>query len=840
MAIIDQSVDVETQPLSLGLDEAGETVLASVGSYAAALDEIAIVATTDTRGTILYVNDQCVRVSQYSRAELIGANHRILNSGLHSPDFFREMYRQIASGRKWRGEIRNRAKDGSFYWVDTTIIPVRDGDGKTKGYFSVRLDISDRKRAEEALRAGEQHARELSDIASDWYWEQDAEFRFSAVSDGLISRKVFSSSIIGKRRWELPFLSEAEAMQQHRTQVEAHLPFRDFEYCVQKVDGTSAEWFSVSGNPVFTPEGRFAGYRGIGRGITARVRAEEALRRRTDLLQAIVDNFPGGISLVDDNLDVVMSNRQLRKILDLPDDLFEQGPPRIEDLFRFNACRGEYGPGEVEEQVAARIAEVRAPKQQRFEHERHDGTVVEVRMVPLEHGGCLRIFADVTERRRNETRIAHMARHDGLTDLPNRMLLRERLEEAIAGKKGFALLYLDLDRFKLVNDTFGHPAGDSLLKTIAKRLCDCVRDRDTVARLSGDEFAIVQVSATTPKDAAALAQRIAGIMNAPFDVAGHQMFVGVSIGIATWPSDGEDPDQLLKNADLALYRAKSDGRGTYRFFEPEMDARMRARRDLELDLREAMAKGEFELDYQPIVDLASNEVSSCEALLRWRHQRRGRVSPADFVPLAEETGLIVPIGEWVLRQACADAVSWPEHVRLAVNLSAVQFKGHNLVQMVFNALASSSLEPQRLELEITETVFLHDTELVLSTLHQLRSLGVRIAMDDFGTGYSSLAYLQRFPFDKIKIDRAFIARLSEDESSAAILRAIAGLGRSLGMTTTAEGVETVEQLHRVRAEGCSEMQGYLFSPARSAKDLQELFARRIENPRSDPEVRRSA
>jgi diguanylate cyclase (GGDEF)-like protein len=505
--------------------------------------------------------------------------------------------------------------------------------------------------------------------------------------------------------------------------------------------------------------------------------------------------------------------------------------------------RGEYGAGDVEEIVAERLALAREAKAHCFERKRTDGIVLEVRGVPLEEGGFVTTYTDITERRHNEARIAHMVRHDPLTDLPNRVLLRERIEEAIADRRnrgGLALLYLDLDRFKLVNDTFGHSAGDALLKTTAQRLCECVRDRDTVARLSGDEFAIVQLSANSRKEASALAQRISGIMSAPFDVCGHQMLVGISIGIACWPGDGDDADQLLRNADLALYRAKSEGRATFRFFESEMDARMRARRELELDLREAVTVGGFELDYQPIADLSSNEVSCCEALLRWRHPRRGRVSPADFVPLAEETGLIVPIGEWALRQACADAMAWPEHVRLAVNLSAVQFKGQNLVQMVFNALASSGLDAQRLELEITETVFLRDTELVLSTLHQLRQLGVRIAMDDFGVGYSSLAYLQRFPFDKIKIDRGFVARLSEDASSVAILRAIAGLGRSLGMTTTAEGVETVAQLEHVLAEGCSEMQGYLFSKPRSAEDLLRFFAQPKQHPPVQAGARRRA
>jgi diguanylate cyclase (GGDEF)-like protein len=386
------------------------------------------------------------------------------------------------------------------------------------------------------------------------------------------------------------------------------------------------------------------------------------------------------------------------------------------------------------------------------------------------------------------------------------------------------VLCLDLDRFKEVNDTLGHPVGDELLRAVAGRLRRCVRETDTIARLGGDEFAIVQISRTQPTDATALASRIIEAIDAPFDIDGHRVAVGTSVGIAIAPTDGTDPDQLLKNADLALYRAKSDGRGTYRFFEQEMDQRMQARRKLELDLRRALVDGEFELHYQPFVNLDRNEVIGFEALLRWRHPERGMVSPAEFIPLAEETGLIVPIGEWALRRACREAIGWPDGIAIAVNLSAAQFRNRQLVQTVVNALAAAGLPATRLELEITESVLLQDAEAAREILLQLRSLGVRIALDDFGTGYSSLSYLRTFPFDKIKIDRCFIADLSTSaEAPLAILRAVTQLGATLGMTTTAEGVETEEQLALVRAVGCTEMQGHLFSPPRPAHEVPHLL-----------------
>ncbi|HEU5273340.1 MAG TPA: PAS-domain containing protein [Xanthobacteraceae bacterium] len=447
------------------------------------------------------------------------------------------------------------------------------------------------------------------------------------------------------------------------------------------------------------------------------------------------------------------------------------------------------------------------------------------------------VVEDVTERKRAEERIAHLASYDSLTDLPNRMLFRQRLEEALKwlhrGDRA-AVLYLDLDFFKHVNDSLGHPVGDELLKSVAQRLRACVSDGDTVARLGGDEFAIIQNGITEPTDTTALANRIFDALRAPYDLHGHQLVAGVSIGIAIAPDDGREPDQLLKHADLALYGAKADGRGAYRFFEPEMDARMKARRVLEEDLRKALARGEFELHYQPLLDLQTDRIVACEALIRWNHPHRGLIPPGEFIPLAEETGLIMPIGEWVLRQACADAAAWPRDVKLAVNLSAAQFKMASLSGLVIGALAAAGLPPDNLELEITESVLIQSSAAVSSTLRELHGLGVRFAMDDFGTGYSSLSYLRNFPLDKIKIDRSFVSDLTGEETSASIVRAIIGLARSLDMTTVAEGVETEEQLAALRAAGCSEIQGFLLSPPLRLPQLLRMIAapaRRAANAR---------
>jgi diguanylate cyclase (GGDEF)-like protein/PAS domain S-box-containing protein len=439
----------------------------------------------------------------------------------------------------------------------------------------------------------------------------------------------------------------------------------------------------------------------------------------------------------------------------------------------------------------------------------------------------LGVVDDVTERKAAEARIAQLAHYDPLTSLPNRTLFREQLEKELSFvRRGsqLALLYLDLDNFKSINDTLGHPCGDELLKAVAQRLRSCLRETDLIARLGGDEFAIVQTPLQDPKDAEALAQRIRqAVTGDAYELDGHQTTTDLSIGIALAPGDGTEMDDLVKHADLALYGAKAEGRANYRYFEPEMNARMKQRRALEIDLRSAIANHEFELHYQPLINLQTQAIIGCEALLRWRHPQRGMILPHAFIPVAEETGLINAIGDWVLRRACLEAMNWPSHTSVAVNVSPLQFKTPSLVLTVIGALAASGLPAHRLELEVTESVLMQNNEATLAMLHQIRDLGVRISMDDFGTGYSSLSYLRSFPFDKIKIDRSFISDLSKGNDAVAIVHAILSLATSLKMTTTAEGVETADQQRLLQATGCDEMQGYLFSPPRPADEIVRLF-----------------
>jgi len=467
-----------------------------------------------------------------------------------------------------------------------------------------------------------------------------------------------------------------------------------------------------------------------------------------------------------------------------------------------------------------------------WKHVRADGTLIDLaiysrHLTYSERPAVLLALMDITERKRAEARLAFLAQHDGLTGLPNRNLMRQQMDEILLhtrrSAEKVAVLVLGLDNFKSVNDTLGHGIGDKLLRGVAKRLRSTLREEDTLARLNSDEFAIIQSGLTRPEDAVLLSQRLLEAIGEPYLLDGHSVVIGATIGIAMAPGDGDDSEKLLKNADMALSRAKNESRGTFSFFEAEMDARAQARRKIEIDLRDAIQGEVLRPYYQPLIDLSNGRITGFEALVRWPHPERGMISPGEFIPVAEETGLINALGGLILRRACMDAARWPDNVRIAVNLSPAQFRIGNLLSVVMDALKQSGLPPKRLELEITETLLLEKSSQVLATLHALRALGVRISMDDFGTGYSSLSYLRSFPFDKIKIDQSFVRDLGANPDAQAIVRSIISLGKGLGVTITAEGVETEAELHCLRAEGCHEGQGFLFSRARPNAEIVELL-----------------
>jgi diguanylate cyclase (GGDEF)-like protein len=545
------------------------------------------------------------------------------------------------------------------------------------------------------------------------------------------------------------------------------------------------------------------------------------LNRRIDIA---LNNMTHGLCMFDAEHRMIVCNKTYIRMYSLPEELSSPGVT-LSDIQAFRSRFGNAALANPEQITASSLETQEASA---YTEELMDGRLVAISQRPMQDGGWVAVHEDVTERRRAEAKIAHLARHDLLTNLPNRVLLREQLENEIRRVQsgyGFAVYCLDLDHFKTVNDTLGHPIGDELLKLVASRLTTIVSSTNFIARIGGDEFAIIQTNVTSPRQCGELATKIVSGIGEPYDIQGRHIVIGTSIGIAVAPSDGTDADVLLKNADMALYLAKGDGRGTHRFFEREMDRRLQARRLLELDLRKALANGEFEIHYQPIIYLQTGVIACFEALVRWNHPERGMIAPNEFIALAEETGLILPLGEWVLRTACLHASKWPQPVSVAVNLSATQFKGRNIVQMALSALATTGLPASRLDLEITESVLLQDEANTLAVLHQLREIGIRISIDDFGTGYSSLAYLRNFPFDKIKIDKTFVRDMIVRKDCQAIVRAVVGMARGLGIATIVEGIETKEQLEAVKLEGCDEGQGYLFSKPMPASEVVTFLAK---------------
>ncbi|WP_224704101.1 putative bifunctional diguanylate cyclase/phosphodiesterase [Devosia aquimaris] len=558
-------------------------------------------------------------------------------------------------------------------------------------------------------------------------------------------------------------------------------------------------------------------------------RSEVAQKRKLELerqnirLDAAVNNISQGLCMMDARGRLVICNEPYARIYNLPAELLTPGT-QLDDILNHLFDVGMSADMTREEYLAWRRDVIARCEYGKNIHELNGRTIM-MQHHPMKDGGWVSTHEDITEQRQNEARIRHLARHDALTDLPNRIEFLEQMaktEQNLSRGEMAAVLYIDLDHFKAVNDTLGHAVGDEVIKQASARLWGATRETDVLARLGGDEFALLMREIEDASAAAKVADRIIRAISAPMNIGGQQIEIGASIGIAVGPGDGDKTDTLVKNADLALYRAKSEGRSTYHFFENGMDAELQRRRNIEAGLRLALQREELRLVYQPLLGLEEDRVTCVEALLRWDHDDR-TISPTEFVPIAEETGLIVQIGEWVLREATRAAAQWPGAVRVAVNLSPIQFKGRDLVGMVKSALAAAGLPAARLELEITESLLLTENDATLRTLHDLRAMGVRISMDDFGTGYSSLSYLRSFPFDKIKIDRSFMHDLTERKDSQAIMQAVIGLGRSLGMSTTAEGVETQDQLTLVRAQGATEVQGFLFSPPLPPEALVNLL-----------------
>jgi diguanylate cyclase (GGDEF)-like protein len=713
---------------------------------------------------------------------------------------------------------------------DGRIISITNQSTPDHGWVSIHEDITPQKRAEEELRRAHETLREVMELMPAglvMYDEQDRlalwNRRYDAIYSETAESRAPGVSFVDMLRAGVARKIYAEAAGREEAWIAERLALRQQINQIHEQRLRNGRWLRVEDYKMAS-----GGIIGIRVDITELKQREEELRLQNMKLDAALQNMSQGLAMFDTDRRLVFSNKQYADMYGLSPELMTPGLTQ-QKILDYRTRSGIIPLSAAGDYIKDRASKARAGSRSETLVELTDGRTLSVIIRPTPNGGWVTTHEDVTDRRRAEIQVAHLALHDSLTDLPNRALLRERLEEALGQSspgEQLAVLYLDLDHFKDVNDTLGHAVGDALLKCIADRVRGCLKAGDTLARLGGDEFAVIQTGLRERGEAADLAELIHEAVTEPCVLDGHQVLVGVSIGISIAPNDADDADQLLKNADMALYGAKDAGRGTHHFFEPKMSSRASARRELEIDLRNALSRNEFELYYQPLVNLESGRITSCEALLRWRHPERGLVSPAEFIPLAEETGIIGRLGKWVLATACAEAATWPDDIMVSVNISPVQIKDSTLVLAVVQALASSGLPARRLEVEVTESVLLEQSKYTLSTLHQLRNLGVRIALDDFGTGWSSMSALRRFRFDKLKIDRSFIQDLSDQSEGEAIVRVLAELAKSLRMMTTAEGVETPAQLDRVRRLGCTEMQGFLHSKPMPVRDLRRFLSSR--------------
>ncbi len=801
-----------------------------------AMDSSADMIVLVDRATMRFVdaNSTICRLLGYTREELLAKRPEELLP-VSREELEAAYDRQIADPSVPGGmKSYYRCRDGSRLPFESKRQVLRSGD---KWLISiVSRDIRERIQAEGALRESEERFRSLTELSSDFYWETDSCHRIIKTDYGSADRSI-NASLIGKTRWDIASASPDKVeWAAHRAVLDAHQPFRGFEF--SRLDASGVErHLSINGEPMFDNRGEFRGYRGVGQDITARKRVDEELRSTVSLLSATLESTADGILVVAQDRSISRFNQRFVDMWRIPAEIIESRDDnralgfvldQIKDAPAFIA--------EVEELYAH-------PEAESFDTiEFKDGRIFErysrPQYVARRPVGRVWSFRDVTERRRAEERIHALAYHDPLTELPNRVLFRDRIGQATAhadrAKTKVAFLFLDLDNFKTINDSLGHAVGDALLRMAAGRLRQCVRDTDTISRQGGDEFLIMLTDLPETDAATPVVQKLMEQFHVPFEIEDSELTTSVSIGIALYPDDGEDFDALLKKADTAMYRAKDAGKNAYRFFDLHMNVEAVEHLSIRNGLRFAVERGELVLHYQPQFDLNSGEIVGAEALVRWNHPQHGMVLPGRFIPVAEESGLIVPIGDWVLREACRQAAAWRRAGRagmvVAVNLSAAQFTHGRLDKSVIGALEEAGIDPSMLELELTESILIRDTEATLATVKRLKSLGVRLSIDDFGTGYSSLSYLKRFEVDKLKIDQSFIRALAIDPQDAAIVRSIIQMARSLGLRTIAEGVEHESLLQYLRAYHCDEAQGYHFGHPMPAQDFAGYLSRDFPMP----------
>jgi len=822
-----------------------------------------MVIITNAQGDIEFINPKFTEVTGYQPEEVIGRNPRILKSGAHPPEFYRAMWETIAAGKTWEGEFCDRKKNGELYWESATISVVRDPDDRITHFLAIKNDITAHKREQactELLHKVDLQILDGQDVdaimglicrrLAEIYGLHLVWFGMKEV-DGSVAIHAHSGTVVDLFEIQRPRWDGAPAGQgpTGRAIRSGHIqvtdwddpqcqPFREWAHRLGQ-RSTMVLPLSFKGEIVgalsvnSVRENAFDDE--IRRHISdVATRMSVALGRAYDLnrlrLQGIaLGSAPNAIIIADRRGGIEWANESFCRLSGCStQEIIGRTPP-----FLSNGDPGKWLRDTIDGQVPA-VETWRGELAQR--HRDGHSYIVEQVISPLrdrsgEITHFITIQEDITARKDSELRIDYLAHHDALTGLANRIIFQDFLtramQEARRRRRSLALLLLDLDRFKLVNDSLGHHGGDLLLKIVADRLRSCVRGADLVARLGGDEFAIVQVEPEGTEGAAQLARRVLSVLDRPIVLAEREVHTTASIGIMLFPADDASTEQFVKNADLAMYQAKTEGRNNFQFYSSWMNEGVQERLALENGLRAALARQEFVLHYQPVADLGAGMITGVEAFLHWHHPQRGVVIPSQFIPIAEDSGLIVPLGRWVLRQACAQCRAWREAglppLRVDVNVSTVQFKRDDVIATVRDALAENGLPPDALGLEVTESLLAADVPATAETLRSLRRLGVHLSLDDFGTGYSSLSYLGHFPFDRLKIDQSFVRGLITDSTDAAIVRAIIGMGHALGMRVVGEGVETAEQRCSLTMEGCDEIQGYLISHPLSAERFAEFL-----------------
>ncbi len=792
-----------------------------------------------SQGLLLFDSSERLVICNPRYVEMYGLSPDVVKPGL----YFRDLIRHREESGSFRGDIEGyrSALMADLSHGTARAMQIKTADGSSirivnhplpdGGWVSTHEDLSEKHRAEEQRERDREFLQQIIDNVPVMITVKDAKSRRYMVANQAAGEvwQIPAGETIGKTPRELFPPEQAdriEAVDDEALRSDKPLILEPHPNLSR-----SGDILTVTSKRIVIrePDGKPHYLVSVVEDVTKRIRLERERDENREFLNQIIDNVPTSI-LVKTARErrYVLFNRAAEEQFSTSRDLIIGKTPE------------EFWPSEEAKLVTSRDDELLNSGG----HVYYDGLshqsagkgsrlVTSKRILVRDREGqpqyLIAVIDDITEQKDAQASIAYLEHYDALTDLPNREFFRGQLGNQlgrISIGTNLALLHLNLDRFKYINETLGHQVADKLLKAVAVRLRGCLHDMDFIGRLGGDEFAIVRPEVTNPKEVTEFVNQIQEANRAPYEIDDYCLACDISVGIALAPDDGVDADELLKNADLAVHGAKIEGRSTYRFFEADMDAQVKAQHALENDLREAIRHGDFELHYQPIVSLDNNRVAGCECLLRWSHPTRGPVPPATYIAIAEESGLIVPLGEWVLRTACAEAAGWPDDVKIAVNVSPVQFKNDNFIQIVINALASSQLPAHRLELEVTEAVLIRDDEAALAVLQQLRSLGVRIAMDDFGTGYSSLSYLQRFPFDKIKIDRSFIKDVTDNAGSLSIVKAVVSIAKARNITTTAEGVETEAQMELLRELGCTQVQGFLHGQPRSAADIRKLLSRR--------------